>query len=278
MVKLAYQYGIDPVSLLLLRMTFSLPFYILTAVFLGKNKGVKITTKEYFVLFLFGFLGYYLASYFDFVGLKFIKASLERLILFMYPTLVVFISFLFLKKKIERHQLLSIGVSYVGIFILFYSELSFDKADSVLTGSFFVFLGALTYAFYLVGSGWLIPKFGAARFTSYAMIVSCVCVLIHYSFSFDYTILTFPTPVYWIGLLMAVFATVIPTYLISFSIKRIGASNFSILGGLGPVSTVGLAYLFLDEQLTLIQFLGAIIVIGGVMLSEVAKGKKKEAP
>lgn len=275
MVKLAYQYGIDPVSLLLLRMIFSLPFYILIAVLIKGNGDSSISTKEYCVLFLFGFLGYYLASYFDFVGLKFIKASLERLILFIYPTLVVFISFLFLKKKIERYQLISIGVSYLGIFILFYSELSFDKTDNVLTGSLLVLLSALTYASYLVGSGWLIPKFGATKFTSYAMIVSCLCVVVHYSFSLDSSILTYPSEVYWIGLLMAVFATVIPTYLISYSIKRIGASNFSLLGGLGPVSTVGLAYFFLDERLTLIQFIGAIIVVGGVMLSEIGKRKKR---
>lgn len=273
LVKLAYQYEIDPVSLLLLRMIFSLPFYILIALISGRKKNSALSKKEYGILILFGFLGYYLASYFDFLGLQFIKASLERLILFLYPTLVVFISYFFLKQEIKRNQIIAIAVSYLGIFILFFSELSIASNNSVWMGSMLIFLSAVTYASYLVGSGWLIPKLGATRFTSYAMIVSCISVLLHYSFSVESSILSFRNEVYWLGLLMAVFATVIPTYLISYSIKSLGATNFSVLGGLGPVSTVLLAYLFLNEQLAPMQIFGAIVVVGGVMLSEIVKRK-----
>ncbi|MFY0600806.1 MAG: DMT family transporter, partial [Cyclobacteriaceae bacterium] len=123
--------------------------------------------------------------------------------------------------------------------------------------------------FRLVGSGWLIPKFGATRFTSYAMIISCICVIVHYTLTIEVSqIFSFPVEVYWIGLLMAVVATVIPSYLISYSIKTLGAGSFSIMGSLGPISTVLLAYFFLNERLSLIQFIGAAVVITGVMVGE----------
>jgi drug/metabolite transporter (DMT)-like permease len=269
MVKLAYLYEVDSVSLLLLRMLFSVPFYVVIALLQKPLVDKNPTPRDYYLLIGFGIIGYYLASYFDFLGLTYIKASLERLILFIYPTLVFFISFIFLKKSISRNQIFAILITYFGVAIVFSSELNQGQSENVILGSFLIFLSALTYASYLVGSGWLIPKFGATRFTSYAMIISSICVFVHYSFTREIAnIFLFKTEVYWIALMMAVFATVIPSYLISFSIKTLGAGNFSIMGSLGPISTVLLAYVFLDERLTIVQILGAIVVIAGVMIAE----------
>lgn len=269
MVKLAYQYGVDAVSLLLLRMLFSLPFYVVIATFQKPIAGKSLNRKDFASLVAFGFIGYYLASYFDFLGLSYIKASLERLILFVYPTLVFILSFVFLKKKITRNQAVAIFITYLGVAIVFSSELNQGQSENVILGAVLIFLSALTYAGYLVGSGWLIPKFGATRFTSYAMIISCICVIIHYSFTVEIPhVLTLPKEVYWIGLTMAVFATVIPSYLISFSIKTLGAGSFSIMGSLGPISTVLLAFIFLDERLSWIQIIGAVVVITGVLVGE----------
>lgn len=269
MVKLAYQYEVDTVSLLLFRMVFSLPIYVVIAAFNRPKE--KVAGKDYMWLILFGFIGYYLASYFDFLGLIYIKASLERLILFIYPTLVLLISFVFLRKKITRKQVIGVVVTYLGVLIIFVSELSISDDSSVILGSVLIFLSALTYASYLVGSGWLIPKFGATTFTSYAMIVSCMAVILHYSLQRPVGLLDFQPEVYWIGLAMAVFATVIPSYLVSFAIKILGANDFSIFGSLGPISTIGLAYLFLGETLTWTQFLGAGVIIGGIVLAEKKK-------
>lgn len=269
MVKLAFQYDVDSVTLLLLRMIFSLPFYIVISFLQKPLIDKNLVIKDFILLIGFGFIGYYLASYFDFLGLSYIKASLERLILFIYPTLVFLISFIFLKKKITRNQMIAILITYVGVAIVFTSELNLGQSDNVILGAFLIFLSALTYASFLVGSGWLIPKFGVTRFTSYAMIISCICVIIHYAITRDISnVFLLNSEVYWIGLIMAVFATVIPSYLISFSIKTLGPGNFSILGSLGPISTVMLAYIFLDERLTYIQILGAIVVIAGVMIAE----------
>lgn len=266
MVKLAYQYEVDTVSLLLFRMVFSLPFYLVIA--LARRPKHKIERRDYLWLFLFGFIGYYLASYFDFLGLQYIKASLERLILFVYPTLVLIISFIFLGKRITREQVLGVVVTYLGVVVIFASELALSNSREVVLGSVFIFLSALTYAGYLVGSGWIIPKFGATVFTSYAMIVSCMAVIVHYSIQQPVGLLEFPREVYWIGFAMAVFATVIPSYLVSYAIKNLGANNFSIFGSLGPISTIGLAYIFLDEVLTWTQLLGAAVIIGGIFLAE----------
>ncbi len=269
MVKMAYQYGVDSISLLLLRMLFSFPFYLIISIF--KRPKEKIGKKDYVWLIGLGIIGYYLASYFDFLGLHYIKASLERLILFIYPTLVVLLSYLFLRHTISRKQFLGIVVTYFGIFIIFFSELAINQEDRVLIGALLIFLSALTYAGYLTGSGWLIPKFGATVFTSYAMMISCSCVMVHYLFTYETSILNFPSEVYWIGLAMAFIATVIPSYMISYAVKILGANNFSIFGSLGPVSTIALAYLFLDESLTIVQLLGSLVVIAGILIAEKRK-------
>lgn len=271
MVKLSYQFGADSISILLLRMVFAFPFYFVIS--LIKRPQQKIARQDYLWLVGLGMIGYYLASYFDFLGLQYIKASLERLILFIYPTLVLLLSYLIFGKTITRKQAIGVIVTYIGVVIIFSGELAVNQSSDVILGAVLIFFSALTYAGYLTGSGWIIPKFGATVFTSYAMMISCGCVVVHYLLTKDITILSFEPEVYWIGLAMAFFATVIPSYLISYAIKLIGANSFSVFGSLGPVSTIALAYLFLDEQLTIIQLIGSVVVIGGIVLAE----KKKKS-
>ncbi len=273
MVKLAYQYEVDTITLLLLRMVFSLPFYLGVIAWhrTKTNQDTKrppLQINDYGYLILFGFLGYYLASYFDFLGLNYIKAGLERIILFLYPTLVLLISWLVRGQKITSQQLLGVVITYLGVVGIFATELNLSVQENVWLGGILIFLSALTYGSYIVGSGWLIPKFGATLFTSYAMVVSCICVIVHYLLVVDTPLLSLPGQVYLIGLLMAVFATVIPSYLISYAIKGLGANNFSVLGSLGPVSTIVLAYFFLGETLTWFQLVGAVVVISGIYVAE----------
>jgi len=273
MVKLAYQYHVSSLHLLLFRMLFSLPFYLIILYFQKSSSPQKIEKKDYLWLILFGFLGYYLASYFDFLGLQYIKAGLERIILFIYPTLVLLISRIFLKEKISTKQIIAILITYFGVIVTFSGELQYN-GDHILLGGFLIFLSALTYASYLVGSGWLIPKFGVLRFTSYAMIVSSICVVIHYLIVDRTSIFEYTYQVYVLGLMMAILSTLIPSFLVSLAIKKIGASNFSIIGSIGPISTIILAYIFLDEKLTLLQLLGAVIVIIGITFVSLNKSKK----
>lgn len=275
LIKLAYQFDVDSVSLLLLRMLFSLPFYI--SIFLIRRHGWKenpITRKQFFVLIGLGFLGYYLASLFDFMGLKFISASLERLILFSYPTFVLLISWLFLKKRITKAQVISIIVTYAGVAIIFLDRGGIVEGSftELLKGSTLVFLSAIAYASYLVGSGTLIEQVGSVRLTTYSMLVSCGAIIIHYLITSDLNLLNYPIEVYIYSFMMAVIATVIPSFLINEGIRRMGAPNVSIVGSLGPASTIILAMIFLGESLTLVQFGGATIIVMGVVI--IAQTKK----
>lgn len=272
MVKLAYQYNIDALSMLLLRMLFAFPFYIAIAYFYRSEKKETTQQKDYLWLVFFGFIGYYLASFFDFVGLTYIKASLERIILFVYPTIILLFNKWFLKKKITNIQKLAICITYLGIVITFGDEASVS-GNHIYLGGLFVLLSAITYASYLVGSGWLIPKFGVMRFTAYAMLVSCVCVFVHYGLFSKVNILNYPYQVYMYGIGIAVFATVIPSFLVSISIKLINSSNFAIIAGVGPISTIIFAFIFLNESLTLIQITGTIVVIFGILVISKSKGK-----
>ncbi len=273
MVKLAYQYQVDAISMLLLRMLFSFPFYVAIP-FIYRNKQTNniILKTDYLWVALFGVVGYYLASYFDFVGLIYIKASLERIILFLYPTIVLLLNSIFLKKQITKIQKGAILLTYFGILIAFWDEVAISGVNTYI-GGVFILLSAITYASYLVGSGWLIPKFGVVKFTSYAMLVSCFCVFVHFSLMSDASIFGYPWQVYFLGFLIAIFATVIPSYLVSVSIKMINSSNFSIVAGAGPISTIVLAAIFLNEKLTALQLFGALVVIVGILLVSSKKTK-----
>lgn len=274
MVKLSYDYHVDPISILLLRMLFSFPFYAVIAyMYRNQNSHIKVSVKDYSWIVFFGFIGYYLASYFDFVGLTYIKASLERIILFLYPTIVILFNRIFLKQSITRVQTGAIALTYLGIVIAFSDEVVVSGSDAYL-GGFFILLSAMTYASFLVGSGWLIPKFGVMKFTAYAMIVSCICVFVHYSLISEIDLFSFSWEVYFLGFLIAIFATVIPSFLVSASIKMISSSNFAIVAGTGPISTIILAAIFLNESLTLLQLFGAFVVIIGILLVSINKREK----
>ncbi|WP_298346570.1 DMT family transporter [uncultured Algibacter sp.] len=274
MVKLAYKYQVDAISILLLRMLFSFPFYVVIAyLYRNQNETISIDKKEYLWVVFFGFIGYYLASYFDFVGLTYIKASLERIILFLYPTLVLLLNKFFLKQPITKIQTGAIVLTYFGVVLAFSEEINISGKESIV-GGLFILLSALTYASYLVGSGWLIPKFGVMKFTAYAMLVSCFCVFIHFSIIGKTDIFSFSWQVYLLGFLIAIFATVIPSFLVSASIKMISSSNFAIVAGVGPISTIILAAIFLNERLTLLQLFGALVVITGILLVSLKKRNK----
>jgi drug/metabolite transporter (DMT)-like permease len=162
-------------------------------------------------------------------------------------------------------------LTYLGVLTAFSGELDLSS-NNLFLGVGLIFMSAFTYAMYLVGSGWLIPKFGVVRFTSYAMIVSTFCVLVHYFKSHGMDFLGYPKEVYYLGGIMAILSTIIPSFMVSKSIEIIGSSNFSIIASIGPISTIFLAYIFLGERLTINQLIGTIIVIMGVLL--VSKKKK----
>lgn len=272
MVKLMYQFEVDKLTLMLLRMGFALPIYLVIAF---KAKPVvdqePLVKKDWLALIFLGVIGYYFASFLDFWGLEFITASLERLILFIYPTITTIFAAIFFRRRIKNPQIIAIALSYIGIAIAFWDKIKEDTQEEFWWGALLIFLSAVTFSIYLVGSEKLIPKFGAKRFTTYCMIVSCVSVLIHFGTTSDVDVFSFPWQVYALGLFIAVVNTVLPSYMMSSAIKTIGASNTSILSSVGPISVIVLGYFLLQESISMYQLIGTFIVIGGVLMISLKK-------
>ncbi len=255
--------SMSTLPLLALRMIFSLPFYLLVLWFNSNQKTPLSDRDKYYIVGL-GVLGYYLASYFDFKGLEYITATLERLILFIYPTLVVLISALFLGKKITTIQIVAIIITYLGIGITFIPELDIEQQNNVVLGSSFIFMSALTYAVYLIGSGELLTKIGSQRLTSMVLIVSCITVLIHYYLADGRSLFGFDSIIYILCVVMAIFCTVIPTFMVAEGIKLIGAGNASIISTVGPLATIIMATQILGEPFNLWHAAGTVLILFGV--------------
>lgn len=276
LVKLAYLYNVDELSLLMLRMLFALPFFLAVGFWKRKTWRQKpLAARHYLNLVLLGSAGYYLASLFDFKGLTYITASLERLILFTYPTLVLIFSALFLKKKIRLKQMVSILITYAGLAVIFLDKggITAGTTEDVITGSSFIMLSAITYAAYITGADFMVRRTGTLRLTVWVMSISCLSVIIHFLISNASIegVFQLQAEVYGLAVLMALFATVLPAFMINQGIKKIGGPNVSVIGSIGPVSTIVLSMIFLGEQLSLIQAFGALIIIAGVAVLSISR-------
>lgn len=276
--RYAYQISdIDHTNLLFLRMAFAAPFYVFVFIRTSRNATHTLSNKEWGYLLLLGLLGYYLAAVFDFWGLEYLEASLERIILFIYPSFVVLLNLLIYRISISKTQILAIMITYAGILAIFYHKVQLPGADSTVKGAMLIVLCALSYAFFVVGSGNLIPKIGSKRFTAIALLISAVMIFIHSGVSGKMNFWEYDGMVYFIAFLMAVFSTVIPSFLISEAVGRIGANVTSILASIGPVSTIIMGTLFLDETVDRYQIIGTIIVIFGIFIITQEKKKHEKA-
>lgn len=265
LVKLAYQYGVDAETLLALRMTFSLPFFMAMAWISARRESTALTLSDGAWLCGLGLFGYYLASYLDFLGLHYISAALERLILFVYPTLVVILSALFFGQPITRRVLGALALCYAGIALAVAHDLRMaGLARDIVIGSALVFGSALSYALYLLGNGIVVGRLGAVRVTAFASIVACALAISQFLLMRPIAVLLQPWPVYALALAMALFSTVLPVWLVSEAIRRLGAGPVALTGSLGPIVTLLLAWLLLDEALGMAQLAGAALVIAGV--------------
>lgn len=265
LVKMAYQYPIGAEALLMLRMLFALPFFLLL-LWAAHDPGKQLTPRTWLGILLAGSAGYYGASILDFWGLAYISASLERLLLFMYPTLTVFLSAIFLKVPITRRVWLAIVVSYAGMALVFAGDSS-GASPNLWLGSVLVFGGALAYAAYLVASGELMKSAGAARFTALALGTATACSLLHYSLVGNWKELAgLPLPLWGLAAALGFFCTFLPATLITQGIRHIGAPAAAIIGAIGPVFTLAASAVILDEQLTAGQMAGGVLVLIGVVM------------
>ena len=264
-VKLAYPYGVDAITLLALRMGFSLPVFLWIGL-AEQRAGASLSRADWGRLFLLGCCGYYGASILDFWGLEYISAGLERLILFTYPTLTILIGVLFQGKAFTKREGIALVLCYCGIGFAFMHDLGLNNARDVWIGGALVFGSSVSYAIYLSGSAPMIGRLGAMRFTALATLVSSAVTLLHFAATHPMSAFIQPLPVYGWGLAMALFATIIPVFAQSAAIRRLGAGRSSLFSMVGPLLTIGFGWWLLNESISLAQMAGAALVLLGVLI------------
>ncbi len=272
LIKLSYAVpmagggSVSPVTLLFLRMVIALPFFVAIGWWL-RGREPRLAARDWAAIAALGFIGYYLASFLDFLGLQYIGAGLGRLILFLYPTLVVLLSFLFLHKRSTRRELAALLISYAGIALVVADRLGTHAEGALfLFGVLLVFASGLCYAIYLVAGSAMVQRIGSMRFTAYTMMVATLPAVAQFFALEPVAALELPSPVWWYASIMATLSTVLPVFLVAEALKRIGANHFALIGAVGPAATAIAGALGLEEPFTLLQIAGGLLVIAGVLL------------
>ena len=267
-VKLSYMYGVDAVTVIMYRMLFALPFFIAMGLWAERQAIARenpLTRRDVIDIVGLGFVGYYLSSYLDFLGLQYITASLERLILYLNPTLVVLLGWAVYKKPVQPIRMLAMAVSYSGVLLVFSHELSLAGANVALGGSL-VFGSAVSYAVYLLYSGQLVQRIGSLRLVGWATSVACVCCIAQFLLLRPLSAAVVPVEVLWLGVLNAIACTVAPVLMVMMAIERIGAALTAQIGMIGPISTIALGVLLLNEPLNVWIGAGTLLVVSGVFI------------
>lgn len=264
-VKLGYRFGADAITLLALRMLVALPFFALMAWWVRRDtQRFRLRGSDRWKVVGLGFCGYYLASFLDFAGLQYITATLERLILYLTPTLVLLIGVVLFGRKPAGRQLLALAISYLGVALAFGHDME-TGGDGIALGGVLVFLSALSYASYLVGSGEVVARVGAVRLTAYASAVAACFCLLHFVIVRPWhSLFEQPADIYWLSLLNGTLCTVLPVLATMMAVQRLGSALASQIGMVGPVSTIVMSLLILGEPMGPWQVVGTVLVMLGV--------------
>jgi drug/metabolite transporter (DMT)-like permease len=267
LIKLSYAaHPVSPTTLMFLRLALALPFFAAIAWWL-RGAEPRLTGRDWAGIALLGFIGYYLSSMLDFLGLQYVGAGVGRLIQFLYPTLVLLLSFLFLGKKPSLGELAALALTYAGIALVVSNQLDASaEGRQYALGALLIFGCALSYAIYLVAGSQLIQRVGSMRFTAYTMVVSTAPIAVQWLLLEPVSSLELPVAVWWYAAIMATASTVLPVFLVAEALRRIGANQFALIGAAGPVSVAVTSALGLDEPFTWLQAAGAVLVISGVVL------------
>jgi len=263
-VKLSYRYDVDAVTVIMYRMLFALPIFAALSWWSGRGKP-PLTFRDWRMLAVLGFCGYYLSSFLDFAGLQYIGASLERLILYLNPTVVAGVSWLLFKRKITHSQVIALVVSYIGVVVVFGHDASVG-GDNTILGAALVFASAICYALYLVFSGEAVKRIGVMRLTGAATGIACILCIAQFLLLRPLSAMVVAPQVIWLGVLNAVVCTFCPVLLVMFAVERVGAAVASQAGMVGPISTILLSVMLLDEPLTAWMVVGTVLVLSGIWL------------
>ena len=263
-VKLAYRHGVDPVTLIMLRMLFALPVFALMAWWASRGKP-PLSRQDWWGVLGLGVVGYYLSSFLDFAGLQYISASLERLILYLNPTLVLLLGWLLYRRHATQRQVMGMSISYAGVVLVFGHEITLQGKDAAW-GALLIFLSAATYAMYLVYSGELVKRLGALRLVGLASTVACLCCILQFVLLRPLSLEGIAPQVMWLSLLNASACTVAPVLMVMMAIERIGPGLTAQTGMIGPMATITMGVLILDEPFTLWVAAGTALVLAGIYI------------
>lgn len=264
-VKLAYRYDVDAVAVIMYRMLFALPFFVGIAWWSGRGKP-PLTGRDWAAVVALGFIGYYLSSFLDFLGLQYITASLERLILYLNPTLVLLLAWLLYRRPVRRLQLAGMAISYTGVVVVFGQEVSL-AGSNVALGTALVFASAVSYAVYLVYSGEFVQRIGAARLVGLATGVACLFCIAQYALLRPIAGAFAVAPqVIWLSVLNATLCTVVPVLLVMMAIERIGPGLAAQAGMVGPLATIMMGVWLLGEPFTPVVAVGTGFVLAGIFV------------
>ncbi len=261
-VKLSYRYGVDAVTVIMYRMLFALPLFAVLA-WRTSRDAPPLARRDWLVVFGLGFSGYYLASFLDFAGLQYIGASLERLILYLNPTIVLILSVVLFRHRVSREQSTALALSYAGVLLVFGHDLRLSGNDAAL-GAVLVFSSAVSYALYLVYSGAAVQRLGALRLSGLATSIACVLCIAQFFVLRPPSAIAVAPEVIWLGILNATLCTFVPVLLVMLAIEKIGASLTAQMGMIGPLSTILLSVWLLDEPFTIWVAMGTVFVMSGV--------------
>jgi drug/metabolite transporter (DMT)-like permease len=265
-IKLAYQEQVNASLMLAYRMAFSLPVFAAVGVWAYRAKranGEPMPEKQTVLLAVAtGFIGYYLSALFDFSGLQYISAHLERLLLFTYPLFVMFIGVLFMGEKLTRHGVAAAAVTYAGLGIVLGLDLTHGGRDTLI-GAGLVLAAAISFATYQILAKRTIALMGAALFTSVSLSASSVMCVLHHIVIGGGSFAASPRFI-WLCAGCAAFATVLPSFLINGGLARISSEAVAMISTVSPIVTIVLAVTILGEPFTPVDALGSALVLAGV--------------
>ncbi|WP_232290824.1 DMT family transporter [Polaromonas naphthalenivorans] len=263
-VKLAYRHGVDAVTLIMYRMLFALPIFALMAWWASRGKA-PLARKDWLGVLWLGFTGYYLASFLDFAGLAHISASLERLILYLNPTLVLLLGLVLYQRRIAMPHIVGMAISYSGVTLVFGHEITLQGRHAAW-GALLVFGSAVSYALYLVYSGEMVRRLGSMRLVGLATTVACLCCLLQFALLRPLSAAAVAPEVIWLSVLNATLCTAVPVLMVMMAIERIGASLTAQTGMIGPLSTILMGVVILGEPFTAWVAAGTVLVIAGIFV------------
>lgn len=263
-VKLAYRHGVDAVTLIMYRMLFALPLFVVLAWWSGRGKPA-LTVRDWLSIIGLGFSGYYLASFLDFAGLAYVSAGFERLVLYLNPTLVLLLGVILFGRRPSRGQLGALALSYCGVLVVFGHEVSLAGQHAV-RGAALVFASAVSYAVYLISSGQVVQRLGSLRLTGLATSVACVLCIAQFLVLRPLSAAAVAPEVIGLSILNATLCTFAPVLMLMMAIERIGAGVAAQAGMIGPMSTILMGVVLLGEPFTPMVAGGTLLVLSGIWL------------